>query len=43
MKERGEMYFERAPMSRCEGWRGEKTALLYVTSVSEWAGKVNIG
>lgn len=37
------MYFERAPMSRCEGWKGEKTALLHVTSVLESVGKIDIG
>ena len=30
-------------MSRCEGWKGEETALLYVTSVMEWAVEVDIG
>ena len=30
-------------MSRCEGWRREETALLYVTSVIESVGKVDIG
>ena len=43
MKERGEMYFERAPMSKCEGRRGEETALLYVISVTESVVKIDIG
>lgn len=30
-------------MSRCEGWKGEETALLYVTSVFESVAEVDIG
>ena len=30
-------------MSRCEGWRGEETALLHVASVTEWAAEIDTG
>ena len=30
-------------MSRCEGWKGEETALLYVTSVMKWAAEIDTG
>ena len=30
-------------MSRCEGWKGEETALLYITSVMESVVKIDVG